>query len=94
MLWHVRHARWLDGRPTTHRDDTGDLVWCEEDGDDLKMLGVYSSEARAEARVDQARTLPGFRDDPDCFFIGGHTVDRDEWNDGFIISAPLERQAD
>ncbi|SIM88017.1 DUF7336 domain-containing protein [Micromonospora cremea] len=84
LLWHVRHARWLDGRPTPHRDEVGELTWDEEDGDDLKILGVYSSQARAEDRIQRARELPGFRDEPDCFYINGCTVDQDEWNEGFV----------
>ncbi|MEU4481688.1 hypothetical protein AB0F68_27025 [Micromonospora sp. NPDC023966] len=84
LLWHVRHARWLDGRPTEHRDEAGELVWDEADGDDLKMLGVYSSEAQAKARMQRATSLPGFRDEPDCFYIARHTVDQDEWTDGFV----------
>ncbi|GAA4572121.1 hypothetical protein GCM10023176_34360 [Micromonospora coerulea] len=93
LLWHVRHARWLDGRPTTHRDDAGELVWDEEDGDDLKILGLYSSEARAEDRIERARKLPGFRAEPDCFYISHYTVDQDEWNDGFV-SIRRDDQAD
>ncbi|NES29198.1 hypothetical protein GCE86_18370 [Micromonospora terminaliae] len=92
LLWHVRHARWRDGRPTTHRDEAGELVWDEEDGDDLKLLGAYSSEGRARDRIARARTLPGFRDEPDCFFIAHHTLDRDEWSDGFV-SVPHEDRA-
>jgi hypothetical protein len=84
LLWHVRHAQWRDGRPTTHRDESGELVWDEEDGDDLKLLGVYSSKTQAEDRIQQARMLPGFRDEPDCFYINCHTVDQDEWNEGFV----------
>ncbi|MEU5938564.1 hypothetical protein ABZ807_05145 [Micromonospora sp. NPDC047548] len=93
LLWQVRHARCLDGRPTQHRDDAGELVWDEEDGDDLKMLGVYSSEARAEARIQRARKLPGFQDEPDCFFISRYTVDQDQWDDGFVY-LPRDDQAD
>ncbi|MCW3838638.1 class I SAM-dependent methyltransferase [Micromonospora yasonensis] len=47
------------------------------------VMGVYSSEARAESRIARARKLPGFREEPDCFYIGRHTVDQDEWNEGF-----------
>jgi hypothetical protein len=93
LLRHVRHARWLDGRPTTHRDESGELVWDEEDGDDLKILGVYSSEARAEDRIRRARELPGFRDEPDCFYVNRYTLDRDEWDEGFV-SVPYRDQAD
>jgi hypothetical protein len=84
LLWHVHHAQWPDGRPTIHRDDAGELVWDEESGDDLKILGAYSSEARAAARIQRARMLPGFRDEPDCFYVSRYTVDQDEWGDGFV----------
>jgi hypothetical protein len=91
LLWHVRHARWLDGRPATHRDEEGVLIWDEEDGDNLKILGVYSSEARAEDRIQRARELPGFEDEPDCFYVNHYTVDRDEWVEGFV-TLPREEQ--
>ncbi len=91
LLWHVRHAPWLDGRPTTHRDDGGKLVWDEEAGDDLKVLGVYSSAARAADRVQRARILPGFRDEPDCFFIDSYVVDADQWTDGFVTEPRDDR---
>jgi hypothetical protein len=29
LVWHIRHARFLDGSPTVHRDDAGDPVWEE-----------------------------------------------------------------
>ncbi|MBY8871651.1 hypothetical protein K7640_07310 [Micromonospora sp. PLK6-60] len=83
LLWHVRHAWSADGRPVTHRDEAGELVWDEAEGDDLKLLGVYSSAARAEARARRARALPGFRAEPDCFYIGSYTLDQDEWREGF-----------
>ncbi|MBF9131411.1 hypothetical protein I0C86_20950 [Plantactinospora sp. S1510] len=83
MLWHIRHARSLDGSPTLHRQD-GELIWDEEDGDDLKILGVYSSEQRAEERIQGARLLPGFRDEPDCFMVNRHRLDEDQWADGFV----------
>jgi hypothetical protein len=54
LLWHVRHARYLDGRPTEHRGQAGELVWDEEEGDDRKILGVYSSRERAAERMDRA----------------------------------------
>jgi hypothetical protein len=93
LLWHIRHAPWLDGRPTTHRDEDGELTWDEEDGDDLKILGVYSSEARAADRIQRARELPGFREEPDCFYIGQYTVDQDKWEEGFV-TVPREEPED
>jgi hypothetical protein len=84
LLWHVRHAPFLDGTPTRHRDEDGTLIWNEEDGDDLKILGVYSNEQHAQDRIARARTLPGFRDEPDCFMTDCYTVDDDHWSEGFV----------
>jgi hypothetical protein len=84
LLWHVRHAGYLDGSPTAHRDDDGVLAWDEEDGDDVKLLGAYSTEALAADRIERARQLPGFRDEPGCFQVGRYTVDQDEWTEGFV----------
>jgi hypothetical protein len=84
LLWHVRHAPYVDGRPTRHRDENGQLDWDEEEGDDLKILGVYRTEASAEDRVVRARSLPGFRDEPDCFLVDQYTLDQDRWTDGFV----------
>ncbi|TQM83826.1 hypothetical protein FHX81_6254 [Saccharothrix saharensis] len=83
ILWHVRHARNLDGS-VEHVDGTGELRWDEEDGDDLKIPGVYSTGARARERIERARTTPGFADEPDCFTVVRHVVDEDAWTEGFV----------
>ncbi|MDI6102595.1 hypothetical protein QLQ12_28635 [Actinoplanes sp. NEAU-A12] len=90
LLWHVRHAPFVDGSPTRHRDESGELDWDEEEGDDLKILGAYSTERKAEERIARARLLPGFRDEPDCFLIDQYTVDADRWTDGFVTVAASE----
>ena len=53
--------------------------------DDAKLLGCYSSRARAEDRVERSRELPGFRDQPDAFVISEYVVDKDEWAEGFQL---------
>lgn len=67
LLRHIHHASPSDGSPIRHVDDDGDLPWNEEDGDDVKLLGVYSTEQRAHERIREAQNLPGFRDEPNCF---------------------------
>lgn len=89
LLWHVRHASSPDGRRTEHRGEDGELIWDEEDGDDLKILGVYSTEQKAQERLIRARELPGFRDEPDCFLIDPYTLDEDRWTEGFL-TVPLK----
>jgi hypothetical protein len=84
LLWHIRHAPFADGRPTRHRDEDGDLDWDEEEGDDLKILGAYSTDEKAKDRMVKARSLPGFHDEQDCFLINHYTLDEDRWTDGFV----------
>lgn len=69
-LWHVGHHNEAgDDGSTVHVDDSG--VFCDEaDGDDVKLLGIYSTLERVEERVRQARLLPGFHDEPECFHFG------------------------
>jgi hypothetical protein len=57
----------------------------EQAGDDAKLPGVYSSDAAAQARIESARTLPGFSDEPDYFHITLYTLGKDEWTEGFSI---------
>ena len=59
----------------------------ELDGDDaeeVKTIGIYSTESNAEAAVQRLVTQPGFRDYPDDFVIDEYEVDQDEWDEGFI----------
>ena len=84
LVYHVHHAAYVDGRPTRHRGDDGELFWDEQDGDDVKFLGVFSSEAGADECVVRSKHLPGFRDEPDCFLVTGYTVDEAHWLEGFV----------
>lgn len=56
----------------------------EEGRYEVKFIGVYSTEARAEAAVERAKSLPGFRDYPDCFSVTRYEVDTDHWTSGFV----------
>ena len=89
-LWHVGHQNEAgpDGS-TVHVDENG--VFCDEsDGDDLKLLGFYSTLERVEERVRQARLLPGFRDEPECFYFDPYELDEDCWTEGFVRVLPGE----
>ncbi|WP_419668807.1 hypothetical protein [Streptomyces sp. 2-1] len=41
----------------------------------------------------QARLLPGFRDEPECFHFDAYELDEDHWAEGFVRVPPGE-QAD
>ncbi|MEU7873502.1 hypothetical protein [Dactylosporangium sp. NPDC049140] len=82
ILFHIEHAFEDDGS-VRHTDENGVLTWDEQAGDEVRRLGTYSSEAKAQARIERARLLPGFRDEPDCFYIAESILDTDEWAEGF-----------
>ncbi|HYN29464.1 MAG TPA: hypothetical protein VES95_06295 [Dermatophilaceae bacterium] len=83
LLWHVRHARNLDRSEAEHRDTSGEVL-IDEGSDDVKLVGVDSSQEAAATAATRAPSWPGFSDEPDCFTIDTYTVDEDNWTDGFV----------
>lgn len=61
-----------------HSRDLGD-----RDSDD-KLVGVYRSQAAAEAAIARKLLFPGFKDYPDDFVISEYTLDKDAWDEGFV----------
>jgi hypothetical protein len=55
-----------------------------DDDEDVKMIGVYSSHASAEAAVERLRRQPGFCDAPDGFCIDRYPFDKDHWAEGYM----------
>jgi hypothetical protein len=62
----------------THIDESLD------GGEDVKLIGVYTSMELAEAAQARAELLEGFRDAKEGFEIGINELDRDGWTSGFI----------
>jgi hypothetical protein len=58
----------------------------DNDADEVKLIGVYSTAELAEKAAGRYKTLPGFRDHPDGFSIDRYEVDKDHWTEGFISS--------
>ncbi len=54
------------------------------DTDDVKVIGIYSSEMEAKTAIDRLRKQPGFCDHPDGFSIDAYEVDMDHWSEGFV----------
>lgn len=86
LLWHISHAPRKNMPVTRHLDEDGDPLCDEQAGDNVKLLGVYPSETAARARIETARKLPGFSDEPDCFQTTQYTVGKDEWVHGYITT--------
>ena len=60
--------------------------------EDAKLIGVFSSRAKAEAALDRVRDQPGFRDTPECFDISEYGVDPNHlgWSEGYVTVRPGE----
>lgn len=50
----------------------------------VKVIGIYSSKALAEAAEERTRVLPGFAEEPDGFTIERYEIDKDHWPRGFV----------
>jgi len=58
-----------------------DAAGCDE----VKLIGIYSSEAAAKAAVDRLRKQPGFRDRPNDFHVEACELDKDHWTEGYVV---------
>ena len=53
--------------------------------DEVKMIGVYSTEEKAKETVKRLKYLEGFRDyHIDNFHISKYEINLDHWEDGFF----------
>ncbi|HEY6879330.1 MAG TPA: hypothetical protein VI299_14990 [Polyangiales bacterium] len=56
----------------------------DEDDEDIKFIGVYSTEDLAHGAVTQLRAQPGFRDAPEGFHVSTYMVNETHWTAGYI----------
>jgi hypothetical protein len=56
----------------------------DEDDEDVKLVGVYSSNESALSAIERLKNQPGFCDYPLGFCIDAYKVDEDNWREGFI----------
>jgi homoserine kinase type II len=54
------------------------------DTEDVKVIGIYSSDVQARAAIERLRQQPGFCDYPDGFCIDAYELDKDHWTEGFL----------
>ena len=70
------------------------LHLLNDDEEDVKMLGVYSTRESAFAAIERFRKLPGFRAQPQMadmdapgisegFYLDEHELDQDSCSEGF-----------
>jgi hypothetical protein len=60
-----------------------------EGREETKFIGVYSSNAEAEAAIKRLKDKNGFRYRPDCFFIAEQELNKDHWQDGFATMTTI-----
>ncbi len=67
-----------------HTHDLTDNCGTHEE---VKLIGVFSSEKKASEAMEQSKDKEGFRDFPaSCFEIAGMKVDQSSWADGFFTA--------
>lgn len=54
------------------------------DHDEETFIGIYSTDEKARAAMEQLQTQPGFRDYPNGFEIHPQRVDATSWDQGFV----------
>ncbi len=54
------------------------------DSEDIKFIGVYSTESAAREAIHRLTPQPGFANYPDGFHIGRYELDHEHWVEGFV----------
>ena len=66
-----------------------------EDGDeDVKFIGVFSTEDKGQAAIAELRDKPGFSLYPDGFVLDRYELDRLWWTEGFVTITPKRPETD
>jgi homoserine kinase type II len=70
------------------------LLWhiheLEDQENDEKLIGVYSTEGNAREAIRRVISQPGFRDYPEGFQITQYEIGKDHWTEGFVTLKPEE----
>ena len=51
-------------------------------------IGLYSSKELAREAIERLKDKPGFRDHPEGFKIYEFELDKDGWEEGFVVGNP------
>ena len=84
LLVHRHHFSDAPGAATADFREDGEPLFWDDSDDSFTLLGLYSTRQLAEQRIEQARTLPGFRRFPDGFYIHEYAVGESHWPNGFV----------
>lgn len=56
----------------------------DENIEDIKLIGIYSSRENAGAAIERLKLQPGFCDTPEGFHIDEYSIDEDHWAEGYV----------
>ncbi len=62
-----------------------------EDVEDVKLIGIYSTEESAKAAIERLSLQHGFREATSSFHIDRYRVDEDQWTEGFVTVGSVRR---
>ncbi len=64
----------------------------ENDLEDVKFVGVYSSRDKAEAAIKRLSRAPGFSEAANGFHVDEYQIDKDHWVEGYSVEGREERK--
>lgn len=59
----------------------------QDGGEDIKTLGVFSTEASAKQAIEKLVKQPGFRDAPAGFNVDPYSLDQVCWEEGYVTES-------
>ncbi len=62
----------------------------DDDEEDEKLIGVYSTQEEAEAAIERLKAKPGFVDATEGFGIDCYVVNEDHWTEGYVTMTGRE----
>ena len=68
--------------------DSAYVLWHvhKQDGeDDEKLIGVYRTEEDAKQAIERLKEKPGFKEHQNGFLIDIYPLNKDHWEDGFVV---------
>ena len=71
---------------TTHVYIVHHVREISEERDDVKLIGVYTTESQARGAVSRLKSAAGFRAYPDGFTVSPYELNVDHWTEGFITA--------
>ena len=80
-VWHIHHMNLAADESHLGPEGNVDFDECR---DDMKLIGIYSSERLAKEAISRTQVRRGFSEEPRCFLVQEHVVDEDNWTDGFV----------